>query len=180
MAKDRRNIIYEITIGPYKQIGSTCNIQHRMNCHKAALAKNNHWNSFMQNVWNKYGTFEYEILSVWDSRELAYQEEQKLLDIHFGKPHFMMQISSAFGAPKGRISPMKGRKNSRATILKRSKAHKTKKILQYDLNDNLIKTWNHPFQIKKTGKYHYPSIHSCCKGTHGRKTSNGYKWKFKD
>lgn len=27
------DVIYEISIGPYKQIGSTCNLKRRMNVH---------------------------------------------------------------------------------------------------------------------------------------------------
>ena len=175
-----KNVIYEITIGPYKQIGSTAHFRHRMNCHRAALSKNVHWNSFMQNVWNKHQEFDAKIIMECETREQAYQEEQKLLDQHFGKPNFMMLSKSAFGAAKGRVSPMKGGKNTPETILKKSNAHNTKKIMQYDLNDNLIKIWDHPFEIKRTGIYHYPSIHSCCNGRHNRKTASGFKWKYEN
>lgn len=166
-----------------------------MNCHISALKKNTHWNSTMQNVWNKYQTFEYKILSSWDTRELAYQEEQNLLNVYFGKPFYMMQTSAAFGAPKGRISPMKGRKNTAEHIKKRADARRGKKmtdeqrmnvsiahiknqmtVLQYDINGLLIKEWDSIQELKNN--FFMGNILRCCRGQ--RKSAYKYKWSFKN
>lgn len=195
MIRDRRNVVYEITIGNYKQIGSTCDIRYRMNAHKRALSRNTHWNSFMQSVWNKHQQFDVKIIMECETRERAYQEEQKLLDQYFGKPNFMMQTSSAFGAAKGRVSPMKGRKNTPEHIKKRSDAKRGQKmtaeqrlnvslghiklnmkILQYDLNDHLIKEWPSIQDLKS--KFEIRGVMRCCRGE--RKTAFKFKWKFEE
>ncbi|MEK6479599.1 NUMOD1 domain-containing DNA-binding protein [Catalinimonas sp. 4WD22] len=62
---------------------------------------------------------------------------------------------------KNKIAPAKGR---------------GKKILQYDLNGNLIKEWPNPYQVKKELKIHNTSVLRCCKGE--QKTSYGFIWKF--
>jgi hypothetical protein len=90
--------VYEIAIGPKKQIGSTSYIQKRMNKHLRELIKNSHWNSYMQNAYNKYLIFNYSILSSWKTREEAFIEEQRLLDNFFGKENYTLQSKKAIGA----------------------------------------------------------------------------------
>ena len=193
---DNKNCVYEIIMGNYKQIGSSCNVKHRMSCHKSTLLKNKHWNSTMQNVWNKYQMFEYNILSEWSTREEAYKEEQRLLDLYFKKPFYMMQSPSAFGVQKGRVSPMKGRKNSDEHIKKRSDARRGQKmsneqrlnvslghivnkmkIFQYDLFGNIIKKWESVQDLKNT-EFSMGNVVRCCKGI--RKSAYNFKWKFEE
>lgn len=54
--------IYKIQIGEYNYIGQSQDIQKRISHHKRKLITNKHCNSYMQNVFNKYKTFEYKIL----------------------------------------------------------------------------------------------------------------------
>jgi predicted GIY-YIG superfamily endonuclease len=95
------NIVYQITIGKYKQIGSTKNYQRRMDEHLRALNKNEHPNAFMQSVYNKYKEFNITILSSHKTREEAYQAEQLLLNEYFGKDDYMMLNNQATGAATG-------------------------------------------------------------------------------
>jgi group I intron endonuclease len=95
------NIVYQITIGKYKQIGSTKNYQRRMDEHLRALNKNEHPNAFMQSVYNKYKEFSSTILSSHKTREEAYKAEQLLLNEHFGKDDYMMLNNQATGAATG-------------------------------------------------------------------------------
>ncbi len=55
-----------------------------------------------------------------------------------------------------------------------------KKILQYDLEDNLINTFNSPYEAAfSIGKpNNQGKITSCCKGT--KKTAYGFKWKYEE
>lgn len=96
------NVVYEIQIGPYKQIGSTSNLKKRMNDHLRELISQTHTNSFMQFVYNKYKTFAYLILKECETREEAYKEEQLLLDMHYKKPGYMMLQKSAHGSSSGK------------------------------------------------------------------------------
>lgn len=51
-----------------------------------------------------------------------------------------------------------------------------KKINQYDLNGNLIKTWDKVLDITKTMKISKQSISYCCNGK--TKTAGGYIWRY--
>lgn len=51
-----------------------------------------------------------------------------------------------------------------------------KKINQYDLDGNFIKTWNSVTEISNTFKISRTCIIDCCKKI--QKTSHGYKWEY--
>lgn len=50
------------------------------------------------------------------------------------------------------------------------------KILQYDLNNKLVKIWNSSLEAQNTGKYDSSAIIKCCKGK--RKTHKKSVWKY--
>ena len=52
----------------------------------------------------------------------------------------------------------------------------TCKILQYDLDENLIKEWNSIQQAEKEGGFLHSKISQCCNGKN--KTHKGFIWKF--
>ncbi len=51
-----------------------------------------------------------------------------------------------------------------------------KRIIQLDLDGNIIKEWLNPFQVKKELGIHDTAVLRCCKGQ--QKTSYGFVWKF--
>lgn len=53
---------------------------------------------------------------------------------------------------------------------------KAKKVLQYDLNDNLIKKWDSVRDIVRALGFNLECITGCCNGKY--KTSHGYKWRY--
>lgn len=55
---------------------------------------------------------------------------------------------------------------------------KTKRIQQYDLNNNLIKKWESISEASNQLKINCGHIGSCCKGD--RKTAGGFIWKYTD
>lgn len=55
---------------------------------------------------------------------------------------------------------------------------KTKKINQYDLNGNFIKTWNSIISASKELNINVKAIQSCC--MQRTKTSGGYIWRYAD
>lgn len=57
-----------------------------------------------------------------------------------------------------------------------SKNGRAKKVNQYDLQGNFIKTWDYAKQIKEELNYDHSSILKCCKGR--QKTAYGYIWKY--
>ena len=54
--------------------------------------------------------------------------------------------------------------------------HLNKKIIQYDLDNNLIKVWNSQKEIIDTLGYTQSVISYCCRGK--TKSAYGYKWKY--
>lgn len=102
----------------------------------------------------------------------------------------------------GKPSPRKGIKSLPNTIEKMRKANLGKKyspeinkkkgrsgeqnalygtgksIIQFDLNDNIIKEYISSHQVQLLTGFCASSIYKCCKNT--IKTSHGYKWKFKE
>ena len=55
---------------------------------------------------------------------------------------------------------------------------RTYPILQFDLNDNLIKEWKCGDDIVKELGFNKSHIQKCCRNE--KKTSNGFKWKYKE
>jgi hypothetical protein len=53
-----------------------------------------------------------------------------------------------------------------------------KKILQCDINGNIIKEWDSASEIEKELKFSQSAIGKCCKSI--RKTHNGFIWKYKN
>jgi len=94
-----KSVVYEITIGSRKQIGSTYQFETRMKQHKKSLEEGAHCNSFMQYTFNKYRTFEARILSEHPTREEAYIEEQILLDRYYNQAGYLMQNKNATMPP---------------------------------------------------------------------------------
>ncbi|MBO5143004.1 MAG: HNH endonuclease [Clostridia bacterium] len=54
--------------------------------------------------------------------------------------------------------------------------HRARKVIQYDLQDNMIKIWDYMTLITKELGYDYTAISNCCRGK--TKKSYGFKWKY--
>jgi hypothetical protein len=116
-----KGIVYQIEIGNYKQIGSTTDYSRRKWEHKSTLKRNVHKNMFLQNVYNKYNSFEMRILYQFETLEEAREKEQDLLNELFGKPYYTMLNPLANGGSKKGHN--KGYKHSQETIDKIKKSN---------------------------------------------------------
>lgn len=74
---------------------------------------------------------------------------------------------------KGHISYMLGKHHSKETKRKIALAN-SKKVIQYNKDNNYIKTWDSIAEAERY--YKISNITSCCKGIY--KTSGGYIWKY--
>lgn len=92
-------------------VGSSENIKVRWSKHKTCLKYNRHWNSKLQNAWNKYGKENFEFVIVENQIPSAQllETEQKYLDVCKQNPETNYMIS--YDA----VSPMRGRKSSEET-----------------------------------------------------------------
>lgn len=57
---------------------------------------------------------------------------------------------------------------------------KSKRILQFDLQGNLIKEWPSQMEIKRQTGFKNANISGCCLGKYGCKTAYGFIWRFAD
>ena len=64
------------------------------------------------------------------------------------------------------------------TGIERRAKSKSKPVLQFDLNDNLIKEFPSLMQVYRELGFSFQYISACCKGKY--KTADGYKWKYKE
>lgn len=70
------------------------------------------------------------------------------------------------------------RNEQRANQTLDRKQLKCKKVLQYDYDGKLLKTWNSVMEASLNTSFDESSIRYCCRGD--RLTSNGYVWKYVD
>jgi len=101
------NVVYQIIIGPYKQIGSTNNVKRRMSEHLRQLKSGKHANLLMQGAYNKYALFDFTILKTFSTREEAYQYEQILLNELCRTKGYLMMSNHATGFMSGKSHPNK-------------------------------------------------------------------------
>jgi len=106
--------IYKITAsnGCYL-IGSTKNLIKRWSSHFSLLRKNIHENSRLQRVYNKYPNgWKCEVIqNVLPIKNVLLEEEQKHIDIHFGRPK-CMNLNSKSNMPPNQ----KGKKRAPRTV----------------------------------------------------------------
>lgn len=113
--------VYQIFIGDYFYHGSSEDCEGRLKKHLQALKRGNHINNKMQNVYNKYQTFDCQIVMQCDNRDVAYAYEQDFIDTHFGLDK-CLNINEVASKPPGFL----GKKHSDETKQKMSKSMKGK------------------------------------------------------
>lgn len=138
-------------------IGQSRNCENRFLLHIGELNKNKHYNSNLQNDWNKYGSalFEFKIIDKCKTNSELNKKEKYYIKLYDS-------IDNGYNIQSG------GDYKSRRNI---------GKILQYDLEDNLVKEWNSINEIIKTNPYTRKMILKCISlEIHSYK---GYIWKLK-
>ena len=184
---------------------STCSFRKRWTEHKSALNRNVHHNSYLQKSWNKYGSdnFEFMIIEEVIDIKLIIIREQFYLDtlqpfnkigynnctiagntlgVKLSNEH-RLKLSNIAKARVGDKNPFYGKKHSKESILlmiknKENKPVKPKrKILQLDLNDNIIKLWDGAYDAAKELKLNQSGINFVVNGK--RKTHGNFKWVYK-
>jgi len=113
--------VYEIWIGERFYQGSTNDVAIRMAAHRYELRAGKHTNPIMQNAWNKYQTFEWQILYECEDRDTALAHEQACLDINVDDPQCMNIARQA-------SSGMAGRRHTDATKEKLRQANLGKRM----------------------------------------------------
>ncbi len=92
--------VYQIFIEDNCYWGSSVNCEKRCAAHLRDLKLGNHINKKMQRIFNKYKTFDWQIIVACDDRDVAYLYEQDYIDTHFGLDK-CMNLSPLVTRPAG-------------------------------------------------------------------------------
>lgn len=115
--------IYRIDLGNgYFYIGSAVDIARREKEHRSDLKHRHHYNSIMQNCWNKYGMFEFIVLELCAISDLLVRE-QFHLDQHFDDPKNVNMCRTA-GSTLGRAASTESR--AKMSVAKKNMSAETK------------------------------------------------------
>lgn len=184
--------IYAIvnTLNNHKYIGSSMHIKDRLYQHRANLRGNRHHSIHLQNAYNKYGEdkFIWIILETCEPvRDTLIYIEQKYLDL---KPEYNIaqlascpaQLHQSQETKDKRAAKLRGRKRPKefCEYLSKISLNKVgKKVDQYDLQGNYLRTFNNTAQASRfCGDYRTRGvgIQYCCKGK--TKSCYGYQWRW--
>lgn len=99
----------------------------------------------------------------------------------FGKTHTQDTIDKIIKANKGKTPYNKGKTleelfgKEKADFLKKKAINNAYKVIQCDLNENVIKIWENAKEASKILNLEYTNINKCIKGKY--KTAHGFIWK---
>lgn len=139
--------IYKIQIGQYNYIGQSQDIRKRISKHKQSLKMNCHHNSYMQNVFNKYKTFEYKILFKVEKEFLTILEQTCIN--YYSKNNLNLIPAGKYFTDEHKNNLSKSQKISeknKAGLLKAQKAliGRPKTEAQLEASRRSVKTMNTP------------------------------------
>jgi len=76
--------IYKVSIGPWIYWGQTKDFTKRNMQHLSSIKRGKHKNPILQNAYNKYQEYEFEIIAVVDDPIERSEWEQQIIDVWFG------------------------------------------------------------------------------------------------
>lgn len=103
---------------------------------------------------------------IWLGKKHSQESKDKIRLAHLGRKH-SDEVNKSKGR-KGRLSEKKGIYSKHPSCVK---------VLQLDLESNLIKEWDCLMDIKRELGYHVGNVSSCLKGK--LKTYKSFKWEYK-
>lgn len=174
-------IIYKITcLGNSKvYIGQTIRtFAQRKGLHVFQLRNNIHPNSYLQNSYNKYGEDSIVFERLTTARDIDELNRLEIEYIQSLKTHISEEgFNVRYGGENCELSDEHKAKISVALVGNTNGSGKSKKVYQYDLAGNLIKTWDKAMDIVREWNLSSSSpVSRCCLGI--RNHYKGYKWSY--
>jgi hypothetical protein len=183
MSKSGVYTIYNVITHKF-YIGSSINLRKRHNAHLKDLRNNRHHCNHLQNAWNKYGkeSFIFKTIRTCPPDQCVSLEQYFINAVN---PEY--NVCKVAGSCLGRTvsietrnkmsNSQKGKKASEETRRK-LRENIGKPIIQYDLQMNKIAEHISISEASRITGIHLSAIAHTLKGQ--RKTSGGYKWKYKN
>jgi hypothetical protein len=156
-----------------RYIGQTYSLRYRKSRHFSDLKNNRHANNHIQASFNKYGisAFEYKILEycnldIIDEREKYWIEYYDVIDNGYN------QCDGGLGC--------RGYKHTSEEIEKMRAIQNPKKVIQLDMDLNIVKVWQSSSQAAKTLSLYSQAIKNCCEKKNRVKSVGGYVWIYEE
>ena len=131
---------------------------------------------FLSEVVNKKGYIEYQI--TYNSKHYGRKAHRLVANAFIPNPQNLPQVNHIDGdKTNNKASNLEWCTNRHNVIhAYENQLHKTRPIIQFDLDGNEIKKWKSAGEIQRELGLRRSHIHEACKGK--RKTFHGYVWKF--
>jgi group I intron endonuclease len=151
--------VYRINVGNGRfYIGSAVNLSKRKWNHLSALRSGRHYNSILQNSFDKYGEFDFSVVERCQVDQVI-AREQVLLDEHFNDPK-CANIAPTAGSSIGRKASAQARANMSASHQNRStiSAEHREKLSAAKLGKRFSLETRARMSAAQTGKKRSPEV----------------------
>ncbi len=133
--------IYKITIADKFYYGQSVNLDKRRSDHLSALKHSHHENPYMQNCFNKYMDFTFEVIEEVEDISLLDAREQHYIDLYFDRPDCMNINSIASKPPNRQGSKLSSEVKDNMSKLHLIRIKHNERQVQAILPDGTVKVW---------------------------------------
>lgn len=149
--------IYLLVINDKRYVGSSYNIKKRLRRHRTLLRNNKHNNKYLQNLYNKYKTCEYDILEILsstiDNHVLRLREK-----LWIDKTNDCVNFDDPVIGIGGTLE---------------------KQVYQYTKTGILVKKWSSVMTAARKLGIHFAPLHACANpNVKHSKSAYGYVWSY--
>lgn len=125
----------------------------------------------------------YRVGLVKNNKQIHYQVHRLVYEAFYGKIPFWMQVNhineNKTDNNRFNLNVLTAKDNTNwGTGVERSHKDRRVPIIQFDLNNNIVKEFSSITEVEKELGFCNSNIVRCCKGR--TKTAYGYKWKYKE
>ena len=154
-------------------IGKSVNIKNRWKSHRYKLNNFKHINIYLQREWIKYGknNFIFEIIEICDV--LCLSEREIFYISLYNSANNILGYNLTSGGEKFLF-------NEEIKVkMRNNKNIKKNPVLQFDMNGNLLNSWESIYEIERILGINTKNIREACKRKHKKKTSFNNIWIYK-
>lgn len=154
-------------------VGQSSQVEARWVHHKRDLNNNKHHNKHLQSAWNKYGadSFIFYIIEECSQEELDGYEAYWIDYYHSYECGYNLDCGGG---------GIRGYKHTEEELVKMRQIQKPKRVAQFDLNMNYLRSWESASTAgKELGHQSASGIKRCCEHDKYKK-AYGYRWAYEE